>query len=544
MAVEEVDLVVLSFGSFVCIFGIFSYLVRDRLYLNEAPFAFLVGFVLGPYGVGQLTSWDGSGEDRETADKLALGLSRVVLGIQLVLVGVQLPRRYLRHEVKSLCSMLLPVMTLMWIVTATLIYLIIPDTPYLVALVVAACATPTDPVLSKSIVDGAFADQYVPSRIRNLISAEAGLNDGLAYPFLFLAIRLLKLPSSGQAIKEWILEDVLYTVGGGVVLGVIVGFAASSALRFGCKHEIMDKEAFLLYAPMIGLGTIGLAGALDCDDLLAAFVAGSSFNTFCDDWYRKETEEDEVQNVLDFLMNAMFFAFAGAAIPWYTFNDPSLGTEAWRLVLLAVAVLLLRRLPATVALYKIIPAFKDSAEAAFVGYFGPIGCGAIYIMSLTLEEFPLDLEGTGTTEERVRQLVKPITYALVISSLLGHTLMLPVVKVAFKWTRVDSIRLKDTEAGSEADESEREEEEYEEGVAPPPEEGGQQTESGGSKPVPIHPGDRDGQGSSERDLESSMPPSSVHHPTRGSKHRGPASSRHHSTHPSNRQHDTSRSERH
>jgi hypothetical protein len=48
--------------------------------------------------------------------------------------------------------------------------------PVLVALVIAAAVTPTDPVLSSAIVKGSFADQYVSPRIRNLISAESGAN--------------------------------------------------------------------------------------------------------------------------------------------------------------------------------------------------------------------------------------------------------------------------------------------------------------------------------------------------------------------------------
>lgn len=107
MAIEELDIAALSFGVFVCLYGIFSYVIKERLYLGEAPLAFVLGVALGPYGVGQLASWDGQGEDAEQADKISLGLSRIVIGIQVALVGVQLPRYYPIHEGRSLALLLL-----------------------------------------------------------------------------------------------------------------------------------------------------------------------------------------------------------------------------------------------------------------------------------------------------------------------------------------------------------------------------------------------------------------------------------------------------
>lgn len=80
--------------------------------------------------------------------------------------------------------------------------LIFPLT-YLEALCIAACVTPTDPVLSNALVYGSYAEEYLPEYLRMLISAEAGANDGFGYPFLFLAIYLLKIASPGHAIGDW-----------------------------------------------------------------------------------------------------------------------------------------------------------------------------------------------------------------------------------------------------------------------------------------------------------------------------------------------------
>lgn len=514
MAIEELDAIALSFGVFVCLYGIFSYLVKERLYLSEAPLAFLVGIFIGPYGIGQLTRWDGdNGDEAAYADAVALGLSRVVIGIQVALVGVQLPKYYLVHEWRSLTILLLPVMTCMWLITAGLISWIIPGVPFLVSLVVAASATPTDPVLSNALVKGSFADQYVPARLRNVISAESGCNDGLAYPFLFLAIRLIKAPTTTKALGTWFVTDILYTVCAGAALGVAIGFAANRCLRFACRHDFIDKESFLLFGPSLGLASIGLAGAAGLDDILVSFVAGNAFTY--DDWYRCETEEDEVQNVLDFLLNSIFFAFAGAAVPFATFNMPDLGITPLRLLALAVLVLILRRLPPLLLFYKTIPALRDAAEAAFVGYFGPIGAGAILYASIILHEFSLEDAEHHPLIRRIREIIRPITFTLVLASLIGHTLLVPVVKLSLDARGARGVQLlstleederreeEDEENGDDAESEGTAEEHYESGRSPPPEEGagrGRRSSRAGS-----------GAGGSEM----SQPPSSVHPTLRG-----------------------------
>lgn len=116
----------------------------------------------------------------------------------------------------------------------------------------------------------------------------------------------------------------------------------------------------------MGIFLVGLAGALGMDDLLACFVAGNVLTW--DDWYRQQTEQDEVQNVIDMLLNLSFFIFLGATIPFAAFHDPSgTGVTLPRLLGLAVLVLLFRRLPALLLMYRFTPTMRDVSEAAFMG---------------------------------------------------------------------------------------------------------------------------------------------------------------------------------
>ena len=92
-----------------------------------------------------------------------------------------------------------------WFVSAGLIYALIPKLNFLSSLAVAACLTPTDPILAAAVVGGKYADKHVPAHLRHLLAAESGCNDGAAYPFLFISLYLIIDRSTGEAVSDWFL---------------------------------------------------------------------------------------------------------------------------------------------------------------------------------------------------------------------------------------------------------------------------------------------------------------------------------------------------
>jgi NhaP-type Na+/H+ or K+/H+ antiporter len=120
--------------------------------------------------------------------------------------------------------------------------------------------------------------------------------------------------------------------------------------------------------------TIGVTTLLGSDDLLAAFACGTAFAW--DGFFNRQTEESVFSSVIDLLFNIAAFIYVGAWMPFGMFTDEELSLNVWRLIVIAVLVLLLRRLPIVVALYKWIPDIKTFREAVFSGHFGPIGIGA------------------------------------------------------------------------------------------------------------------------------------------------------------------------
>ena len=186
--------------------------------------------------------------------------------MQLVLAGVQLPRKYLQHEWKSLALLLGPGMTAMWLSSSLIVWGMVPNLSFLHSLAIGACVTPTDPVLSNSIVKGKFADKHIPKDLQKIIIAESGANDGLGYPFLFLALYLIKYTGNGGAgqpggaslaMGDWFGETWGYTILLSVVYGAAVGWIAKELLHWAEEKKFVDRESFLVFAITLALFITG-----------------------------------------------------------------------------------------------------------------------------------------------------------------------------------------------------------------------------------------------------------------------------------------------
>lgn len=411
--VNQVSLTCAIIGGFIVIYGLVSGFVKQRLYLSEAFIATAVGIAFGPLGANWFSPGSFGNEEAITRE-----FARLCIAIQVMAAGVALPKAYLWKEIRSLTILLIPGMIWMWLSSSLLVWWLIPGLNFLESLMIASCFTPTDPVLASSIVQGHFAEQHVPFHIRNLILAESGANDGLGYPFLFLAVYLLQMPT-GQAIGKWFYWILAFQILLSIIIGFVVGFIARKALKFAEQRKMIDKESFLVYAVALALFLTGTVSIIGSDDLLACFIAGNSFTW--DDWFRIETENAHMAEVVDVLLNLSMFVYIGATVPWDSFTDSSLSLSLWRLFVLAILVLLLRRLPIVLATYKFAPAIHNFREALFTGWFGPIGVGALFYYTVAIEQFAVD-----GPDAHARSVVKPIVYFMILASVLVHGNTIPM----------------------------------------------------------------------------------------------------------------------
>lgn len=366
-------------GVFSSIFSLVSLFVKEKLYIGESTVAGIFGLIVGPVCLDWFNplKWGNS-------DVITLEITRIVLCLQIFAVAVELPRKYMKKHWLSVTMLLVPVMTTGWLIIGLFVWIVIPRINFPSALLVSACITATDPILAQSVVSGKFAKK-VPGHLRNLLSAESGCNDGMAFPFIYLSILLVLHPGrAGLIIKDWICITLLYECLFGCILGVVIGYCGRQAIKFAEQKNIIDRESFLAFYVVLTFICAGFGSLLGVDDLLVSFSAGAAFAW--DGWFSEKTEESNVSTVIDVLLNYAYFIYFGAIVPWAQFNNGDIGLNVWRLIVLAIVVIFLRRIPAVLVLKPVIPDIKSWREALFVGHFGPIGVGAIFAAILARGE--------------------------------------------------------------------------------------------------------------------------------------------------------------
>lgn len=153
----------------------------------------------------------------------------------------------------------------------------------------------------------------------------------------------------------------------------MLGVGFRYLMRFCERKDLIDRQSYVAQYVALALLTIGSCTLLGTDDLLAAFSCGAAFAW--DGFFNKQTEEAVFSSVIDLLFNIAAFVFVGAWTPFNTFSDVNLSLSVWRLIVIGILVILLRRLPIMIALYRWIPDVKTFREAIFSGHFGPMGIG-------------------------------------------------------------------------------------------------------------------------------------------------------------------------
>ncbi|KAL4871378.1 hypothetical protein BDV12DRAFT_164185 [Aspergillus spectabilis] len=449
LSLIDFNIVCATLGGFISVFGLVSYLFKERFYLSEALISLLAGVAFSPHAANFIRPLDYALGTEQNLEQITLCFTRLVLGVQLVLAGVQLPKRYLQIEWKSLSLLLGPGMAAMWMCSALVIWALVPDFPFLHALVVGACVTPTDPVLSNSIVKGKFADKNVPLPLQRIIIAESGANDGLGYPFLFFAIYLVQYMGmggegfsggAGKAMELWLYETWAYTILLSVGYGVTVGWIARDLLHWAEEKRYVDRESFLVFAIALALFIVGTCGLIGTDDLLACFVAGNVFTQ--DDWFRLETMDDSLQPTIDMLLNLAVFMWFGAVCPWSLFLNNNI-IPLYRLVFVGILILLVRRMPIIFALHKYIDQIETLFQTSFVGFFGPIGVGAVFYLSVSREYLrKITVDGEVRADaQKVSEAVEVIVWFLVICSIVVHGLCIPFAKAGYYLPRTISAAI-------------------------------------------------------------------------------------------------------
>ena len=257
---DRFNIVCSAIGGFIALFGLVSFFLKESLFISEPLVAVAAGVILSPYALNLARPIELAGGSQQAVETATLCFTRLVLGVQVAIAGVQLPSKYPRKEWRSLAILLGPNMLAMWLATSLLVWAVVPGIEVVGAMVIGACVTPTDPVLSNSIVHGPFADKHMPEPLRMVIVGESGANDGLGYFFLFLPLYLIKhaQEDEGTRIGNAVLSFLGLTVGRevllGAVYGVAIGWAAKYVLYWSEKKNYIDEESFHFFVIAFAVG--------------------------------------------------------------------------------------------------------------------------------------------------------------------------------------------------------------------------------------------------------------------------------------------------
>ncbi len=376
------DLWLLTF----CVFGLLvalgatSGIVNQMLWVSEPLTCAAAGIVLGPLGAG-LLHLDPLAHPADAA--LLREAARFTLAIAVTGAAMRLPAYWLRRNWRGLAVALGPGMLLMWLIGGAIGGLAF-GLPLLPALLLGAAIAPTDPVLSAPILTGRLARQAVPGLLRDGMTAESAINDGLALPLVMLPILLMR-QGPAEAGVEWLVHVVLWEILGAVLVGGVAGWITAEALRWARNRPDAEAASLLTVTIALALATTSGVRLLGGDEVLAAFVAGAVLNN-SNRRFDVAEHHERFSEALGRFFDLPIMILFGAAIPWAEWSR--LG---WRAVAFAAGILLLRRIPAWLLLRRWLPWNRDRRSALFAGWFGPIGAAALFYAMLIQDE-------TGSSE--------------------------------------------------------------------------------------------------------------------------------------------------
>lgn len=245
---------------------------------------------------------------------------------------------------------------------------VFPSISWAEAALIASILAPTDAALGIAVV----TNPVVPLRIRRALNIESGLNDGIATPFVTVALAVVV---AGAAQDRWAL-DALAELARGAAIGIGIGFVGGRVVRWAKAAEwstpLSDQLVVLSLAFLSYEAAVNFTG----NGFVAAFVAGLVFGAATRGQLREATEfTDTVGLFSSFVVWVIF----GAAFVGPVLRD---GLHLRPILYAVVSLTVVRMLPVALAL------IRDRLRVdtiAFIGWFGPRGLASVVFTLLAFD---------------------------------------------------------------------------------------------------------------------------------------------------------------
>jgi NhaP-type Na+/H+ or K+/H+ antiporter len=244
------------------------------------------------------------------------------------------------------------------------------------AVLLGAALAPTDPVLASDVQVGEpTADEDSEDEVRFALTSEAGLNDGLAFPFVYLAMAMAAAGAApGGWLVEWLTVDVVYKVTMGLLGGLLVGWLLGKLFFRAGWHELRlarHSEGFLaLAATFLAYGVTEVAGGYG---FLAVFVAARAIRSAEHSHEYHQVLHDFAEQVERLLTVLLLILLGGAVV------GGLLAPLTWPAAAVGLALLFVVR--PLVGWLSLRGAPGHRSEHWVIGAFGIRGIGSFYYLA-------------------------------------------------------------------------------------------------------------------------------------------------------------------
>ncbi len=359
-------LIIVAFLALIFLFSLIAR--RTQSSLISGPMVFTgAGILL--YFLSQRPELGGPTSMAGLTNPIFLLVGELTLAVVLFSDATHISFRQIRQENRLAIRLLAIGMPLTILAGAIAAVLVISGAPIWEAAILAVILAPTDASLGTAI----FNSKLIPLNIRQALTVEAGLNDGLSMPFLvlFIALSGVELTGHDQSWFAFTAQQIGFGALGGVAVGLLGGWLMVAADRKGWTEPKSRQLAMIALAILSWLLTDHY---LHGNGFIAAFVAGAAFRYT----YRHASEEmtgfDESWG--DFLTYLIFFYFGLAAAPWLA----GIGANLWLFAVLSLTVV--RMLPVAISL---IGMGLNPPTVLLMGWFGPRGLASVVLGLIYLE---------------------------------------------------------------------------------------------------------------------------------------------------------------
>ncbi|WP_161597112.1 cation:proton antiporter [Dyadobacter flavalbus] len=313
-----------------------------------------------------------------TYNKFTIHLTELVVIISLMGTGLKIDRAF-SFKAWSIPFRMLTITMLLCIASVTFIAYWFLRFDMASALLLGAVLAPTDPVLAADVQVGPPQEE-ITDDVRFSLTAEAGMNDGMAFPFTWLAI-LIAGSATGEfseVMGEWLTWDLAYKIVSGVIFGILLGkLIAYIIFDYSEKHQYIDlNDGFIAVAASLTI--FGIVELLHGYGFVAVFVASLTIRNYeHNHQFHKDLHSfsDQTERIL---VAVVLLVFGGSLV------HGILDFLTWETALLSIGFLLLIRPVA--GLISLIGTKLHFKEKLGISFYGIRGIGSFYYLAFAFRE--------------------------------------------------------------------------------------------------------------------------------------------------------------